>query len=73
MKTFEHEDKTYTIKNGFVYQLDKGLFYTPVEKGSTLENIARNYGFKQNITDAIGDGFHIHEYKAKNWRGYKND
>lgn len=67
MKTFKHENKTYTTDKGFLYEVNKGLIYTPVSKGSTLESIARENGFKRNIEDSIGDGFHNKAYRQNHY------
>lgn len=66
MKTFEHNDNTYSIQNGLLYRKDGNIWaYTVYTNDGDLRTKALVNGWKGNISDnLIDDGFH--SYKRKN-------
>lgn len=69
---FNYEGSKYSVKNGFLYQIDNGFHYTPVTKGSDLERIAIEHGWKSNIIDNVNK-FHTYSVRKNYKKGEKND
>ena len=66
MKTFEHDNRTYSIQNGLLFRKDGNVWaYTPYVSDGDLRTKATANGWRGNISDnLIDNGFHD-GYKGK--------
>ena len=66
MKTFEHNDNTYNVRNGLLFRKDGNIWaYTPYTSDGNLRTKAFAHGWageikKENLIDG---GFHNHVLK----------
>ena len=65
MKTFEHNNNTYDVRNGLLFRKDGNVWaYTPYTSDENLRIKATANGWRGNINDnLIDNGFH--GYKGK--------
>jgi len=67
MKTFEHNNNTYSIQNGLLYRKDGNVWAYTVHTGDEeLRTKATANGWRENIGDnLIDNGFHGYKGKQK--------
>jgi len=65
MKTFEHNNNTYSIQNGLLHRKDGNVWaYTPYTSDENLRIKATTNGWQGNISDDLIDNG-SHSYKGK--------